>query len=516
MKIIQSLYFNNLSNDLSAGWNSEKYHAYSWALSCLTIKKNYPNIQLYTNNNSFNWLINKINLPYKNVYNNLNIIDNYNVALWSLAKIYTYSLQDTPFLHLDGDIYIWQKFNENLLLKPIIVQNFEINFNYNYKIISQFLHEFNNFPDFFYPINLNNITSINAGIIGGKNVALYKEFYTIVIQFVEKNIPLNYSIKTNNINNIIEQFFFSLFIINKKYKIFPVFKKVDENNVFINQFNLAPLIKKIIHPLGTAKKNIIFNTQVEYRLKYQFPKMYNHINNLYPSKKIYIQKSVKEKKRKIHVIKIFKNTLHVCSYYKLDYNVNCTFKKFCTWFENIFEQNIDKIEFLFISDIYQLEKMLYSLKKNNKNKIKSYLFNKNFKKINLLYKLNLSKFNNTLFKLDNKICSILYLNYDLVYPLNTKNISNFVKTNIHNLHENFNKKTKIYIAFINADFKIEIKELTKIETSLYFFDNNANSVNSTLSLIKQHNLNIENYNLLDVLNFVTFHLIYTNLLKIAD
>src|SRR5882672_5621390 len=133
MKIIQTFWTapirKNKTDDPfgrnAGGWNSEKYLSMSWALSCLKFRQFYPQVELFTDNEGEDWLINKLRLPFTHVDKSLNTFNDYPSDLWALAKLKTYALQNTPFLHADGDVYIWKAFNPDFIRNELFTQNIE-------------------------------------------------------------------------------------------------------------------------------------------------------------------------------------------------------------------------------------------------------------------------------------------------------------------------------------------------------------------------------------------------------
>ena len=96
--------------------------------------------------------------------------------LWSLSKIYTYGLQEEPFIHIDGDFIFWEKIDfENKLL----FQNLESNETtyksiYNYLVSKkQDLIE-NKFLDSINTEYTNKAS--NMGIFGCKDVSFSKQY----------------------------------------------------------------------------------------------------------------------------------------------------------------------------------------------------------------------------------------------------------------------------------------------------------------------------------------------------
>jgi len=108
MKIIQSFWSGNrtdFKNDF--GWYSNKYHWISWILSSNQLSKHHSNLELYTDTFGYEILIKKLDLPYTKVYVVLDELNSYNPNLWAISKIKTYELQTEPFLHVDGDVFVW-------------------------------------------------------------------------------------------------------------------------------------------------------------------------------------------------------------------------------------------------------------------------------------------------------------------------------------------------------------------------------------------------------------------------
>ena len=59
-------------------------------------------------------LVDRLKLPYKEVhvvYDDLAVLPHH----WAIAKIKTYTLQEEPFIHVDGDIYIPNPLPDDIL-----------------------------------------------------------------------------------------------------------------------------------------------------------------------------------------------------------------------------------------------------------------------------------------------------------------------------------------------------------------------------------------------------------------
>ena len=49
-------------------------------------------------------------------------LNEYDENLWALAKIKAYQTMNVPFLHVDGDVFIWKPFDSKLLASGLIAQ----------------------------------------------------------------------------------------------------------------------------------------------------------------------------------------------------------------------------------------------------------------------------------------------------------------------------------------------------------------------------------------------------------
>ena len=183
MKIVQSLWVKpslkkenfNISDRNKGGWVDKKYNYMSWALSCLQFKKYYNNVELVTDSIGYELLIEKIGLPYSKVDIELDQLNNYHPDLWALGKIQAYSIQNEPFIHADGDVFIFKKFEESFEKSPLIAQNLETEFSYYYEIFKNIEENFDYIPQVLIESKTINggIIGVNAGLLGGSDFCFF-------------------------------------------------------------------------------------------------------------------------------------------------------------------------------------------------------------------------------------------------------------------------------------------------------------------------------------------------------
>jgi len=172
----------------SGGWLEKKYNYMSWALSCLTFKKHYDFIELVTDSKGKSLLIDTLGLPYDNVVNELDKLNDFHTDLWATAKLFTYKIQDEPFMHVDSDVYIWKRLTD-IEDAPLVAQNEETDIPVYKKMWADIVDNYEYVPDYMLTDfrQQTKILSCNAGIFGGTDVAFIKEFANESFHFLSRN-----------------------------------------------------------------------------------------------------------------------------------------------------------------------------------------------------------------------------------------------------------------------------------------------------------------------------------------
>ena len=289
MKIIHSLWTKPLFKEkrlnafdrFMGGWSEKKYNYMSWTLSCLQFKKFYDTIELYTDNYGKKVLIEQLELPYTKVHVILDKLNNYDFDLWAIGKIYTYSLQNEPFLHVDGDAFIWEKFNSKVESSDLVVQNKEINYPYYRESLKEIFSEFSYIPDCLHELkDKEDIQSINAGIFGGNDTEFIKGYTKEAFRFIDKNINHLKRINIGIFNTVFEQLLFYYRAEQENKTIYCYKKNINEKFEGLAEFNDVKKYTKYIHVVGDYKKNEEVGQKLERRLLVDYPEYYFKIIRL--------------------------------------------------------------------------------------------------------------------------------------------------------------------------------------------------------------------------------------------
>ncbi len=294
MKIVQSLWSKpgQAKGDFNrCSWPDKKYNYISWALSVLQFKNFYDRIELVTDEAGYDLLIKKMQLPYTDVRIVLDRLNNYNPDIWALGKLYAYSIQDEPFIHADGDVYIWSRFQESLEQAPLLCQNIEKGEEYANWYAGVFFDIAQKFE--YYPealdksiIKNDSVVAINAGILGGNNIDFFKHYTRHAFEFIDRNSSRLSQVDLKVSNTIFEQFLFYALAEERGESITyynPNFVRYWNE---LADFTSVPGKVKYIHVIGKLKKEKHVVECLEYRLQRDFPDYYYRIIHLLKTNQI--------------------------------------------------------------------------------------------------------------------------------------------------------------------------------------------------------------------------------------
>jgi hypothetical protein len=280
MKIIQSFWTGN-QNDFTNphGWCDYKYNWISWILSSHQLVKFHKEVELYTDTFGYEILINKLHLPYTKVNIVLDELNHFHKDLWAVAKLKTFQLQTEPFLHVDGDVFVWESLTEKFKDSNLVVQNLEVTSTYYPEKWSQIRPKLVFVPDTLKNFKCTTTDLVtNMGIIGGNNFAFFCEYTQKSLEFVEKNRPIWSRIKDYNFNVFFEQIIFYRLAKQKNENISFLFNDTPNSGGYkgFADFGNVPQ-KKYLHLLGGYKQEIINCIQMENYTMKHFPETYSKL-----------------------------------------------------------------------------------------------------------------------------------------------------------------------------------------------------------------------------------------------
>lgn len=292
MKIVQSFWSGpgSVANEkntlaIAAGWISPEYHWMSWALSCLQLTKYYDRVELVTDEPGRQLLIETLGLPYTSVSTALqnSELDKLSPKLWAMAKVYTYGLQQEPFLHVDGDIYIAAPFSPELLAAPVVTQNPELNLH-TYPVSMRHIERVATYipPSMVHDRQrTTDMLAYNAGILGGTNLPFFHDFKQEAFAFIERNAAVMPRLLLDDcFNTIPEQYLLHTLAQEKGVPIACLFEEPVTDIAHFERFVDVisfPHRLTYLHIIGAFKRLSGFYEFVANTLRAEYPSYYYKI-----------------------------------------------------------------------------------------------------------------------------------------------------------------------------------------------------------------------------------------------
>lgn len=287
MKMVQSYWSKPgkaNSDDLfyrnASGWYDKKYNYMAWALSCLNLRKHYDQVELVTDAEGKKLLIDKLELPYTSVQVGLESLDHYPDGLWAMGKMYAYSIQDSPFLHVDGDVFIWQKFDETIEKAPLAVQQLEVGYVFYANLMEQIRAHFDYVPPCMQKYCHGMLTAVNAGVMGGNDVAFFKEYTAEAFHFVHTNLHAVGKLSSLSLfNTVYEQLLFYVLAREKQVDVTCCYTGLGKRIDWLFTLPGTAATGQYTHATNGGKKEKILCTRLENRLRSDYPEHYYLIIN---------------------------------------------------------------------------------------------------------------------------------------------------------------------------------------------------------------------------------------------
>lgn len=117
-------------------------------------------------------------------------VSHYPDILWILPKTYTYRIQKEPFIHADGDIFIWERLGKSFENAPLCAWQLVVNHKPHYITMNEIMNYLDLIPDCIRKDYFENkvLSNINAGLLGGTELSFFREYADIAFEFVNRNL----------------------------------------------------------------------------------------------------------------------------------------------------------------------------------------------------------------------------------------------------------------------------------------------------------------------------------------
>ena len=141
-----------------SNWPHSDIHKWSWKASLALLKKQFSEVILYTDDYGSRLFQ---DFSFSNIL--VSFDSSYPKELWGIAKLETQALQTKPFVHVDGDFYLFN-FPDEARKAKVVVQSKEYRMGKDYDNSYKFLRKHNLCEPFMSGL------LYNAGFIGGNDL----------------------------------------------------------------------------------------------------------------------------------------------------------------------------------------------------------------------------------------------------------------------------------------------------------------------------------------------------------
>jgi hypothetical protein len=274
MKILHSFWSKPFFEQVRSPASTE-FLLLSFAYSCLQARKFYLNVELVTDDRGLQLLVEGLKLPYTNCTVVLNDLNHYDPELFAIGKVYAYAHQTEPFLHIDNDLFIWERFNDSVQRFPLTVLHKEGYPLYAAGYISalqEIKQKFDYVPKYLADVPLDKeIVGVNAGVMGGTDTEFFKVFSREVFQFIDNN-PNWKTMSSPWVFNVIYEQMLFYYLLERKERINFY---LDESPQLYS-FSEVPGKTRLIHARGD-QRGFALRTSLLYFFKTDFPLEYSRI-----------------------------------------------------------------------------------------------------------------------------------------------------------------------------------------------------------------------------------------------
>ena len=269
----------------SFGWLRPEYHHMSWALSVNLLRRQHKDVVLYTDRKGEELLVKKLNLPYTDVKVVLDELNSYDPDLWALSKIQTYSLQEEPFIHVDGDVFVWAPLPEALFESKLVAQNLENGGQGYLDILKGLKSHLKYFPKAVRRNADAEVYTYNAGIFGGSDLEFYERYAREAFAFVKQNRSVIDKLPKTSFNIFLEQYLYYCMVKDEGRQVDCLFPSLFPNPYYLGfgNFDEVPNKRWYLHLVSRFKKNRQVLHMMESQLRQEFPDTYTNMLRFFES-----------------------------------------------------------------------------------------------------------------------------------------------------------------------------------------------------------------------------------------
>ncbi len=254
---------------------------YTTALSVICASKRFPEVQVI----SSSWgvdILSQLNLPVTSFSNKLDEMKNISRFFWAYGKLIAYAEQTEPFVHIDNDVFLWERLPERLLNAPLCFQSlepFDLPGYHYYRKLKPCFKAAPVKPEAIAKHPVNDF-AYNCGICGGNDLSIFQEWKECSHQYI--TAPENEEVFFKQFPHMLihqnlfhEQYFLASLV--RKHKMRDKVEILHEDAMKIND-DLPQTKPRYTHLWGTTKRDTGMMAKVRMTLLYQKPEVFQAVN----------------------------------------------------------------------------------------------------------------------------------------------------------------------------------------------------------------------------------------------
>lgn len=271
-------------------WREPHHHLLAWGLSLRLARRHYPDTMLVTDEAGAELLVDRLGLSFGEVSTELEALRRADIGWWALGKLYAYSIQDRPFVHIDTDVFLWKPLAAAVTDAPVFAQCPEEHAldepSGPRDIESAFAKHKLSLPDeweWYRSLPSAGFREENCGILGANRVDFIRYYANRALDLAMNpaHLPAWAELPhKSGYNMMIEQFLLSTCLDYHRFHPDSPYRGVRARYVFPNwgdAFNPQKAAQAgFTHLLGDAKNNEHVTQRLEQRVKHEDPRFFRH------------------------------------------------------------------------------------------------------------------------------------------------------------------------------------------------------------------------------------------------
>jgi hypothetical protein len=284
----------DITRRTNGGWPEKKHFYMSQALSCLQLRRFYSDVELITDTAGRRLLVEEMGLPYTTVSMDLDDFKGYPAECWPIKNFFVYSIQQDPFIHVEGDIFIPCKFDTAMADARLVLENTQcIHSDTLQSVLSSIILELEHRPDYLSPPSESTLKVYGSGIFGGNDLSFIHAYAEDALRTINSHPrllndtfgfgPDFFRLEEIELSDVVNILFGSQmltgFIARDRKEVVTVFDTVEFARIDDTKKNVASWDFSDVRPIYNKKKEVICH-QLEHRLRQAYPDYYYKILRL--------------------------------------------------------------------------------------------------------------------------------------------------------------------------------------------------------------------------------------------